>query len=638
MSEERNTVERDRQLILEASKKGMLAKLGVYTRLSGPGWLQSAITLGGGSLASSLYLGILAGFALLWLQPLAMVLGVVMLSAIGYVTLSTGERPFDAINKHVNPVLGWGWAIATLMANLVWALPQFSLGTASLRENLLPATFGAGAMDVGTSKIVIGVGILVICAVVVWFYDTGGKGIKLFEILLKVMVAIIILCFFGVVIKMSVSEIDGKRVLDWAAIGHGIKPDLRLLTSPAHTFTQYIDAVDAKFQGFWTSMIVSQQRDVMVSAAATAVGINMTFLLPYSMLKRGWDRDFRGLAIFDLSTGLFIPFILATGCVVIASASQFHTQSIPPFLAVEDAEGRLVEAPADMQAAFYAAGGKHLQEKLGPEEFAKLSADQIRAKVTALPEKDRREIAKRVKGDGSLTVQADKVKGMYNKIAFSRVEKEMGTEAFGKLSEDEKLVRIAALPEADRKMASMLVKRDAFALANSLKPLTGKGFSHYVFGIGVVGMAISSIIILMLINGFVVCEMLGRPSTGWLYRLGCLAPGITGFCAPFIWSGGKAQFWLAVPTSVFGFMLIPIAYITFALVMNSKKLLGEHIPKGGRRLVWNVLMLLAAGLVGLGSVWNVWNKTHWYGIAAIGAFIALALVVHFARQSKTPVA
>ena len=28
----------------------------------------------------------------------------------------------------------------------------------------------------------------------------------------------------------------------------------------------------------------------MIAAAATAVGINMTFLLPYSMLARGWDN------------------------------------------------------------------------------------------------------------------------------------------------------------------------------------------------------------------------------------------------------------------------------------------------------------------------------------------------------------
>ena len=103
-------LEADRKLILDANEKGTGAKLGVFTKLSGPGWLQSAITLGGGSLAGSLYLGIIGGYEMMWLQPLMMIFGIVMLSAIGYVALSTPERPFDAINNHVSPVLGWGWA------------------------------------------------------------------------------------------------------------------------------------------------------------------------------------------------------------------------------------------------------------------------------------------------------------------------------------------------------------------------------------------------------------------------------------------------------------------------------------------------------------------------------------------------
>ena len=104
-------IQKDRQLIIESRRKGRGATLGAFFKLSGPGWLQSAITLGGGSLSSSLYLGVLVGFSFLWLQPLAMILGIIMLSAIGYVTLSTGQRPFRAINEHVNPVLGWGWMI-----------------------------------------------------------------------------------------------------------------------------------------------------------------------------------------------------------------------------------------------------------------------------------------------------------------------------------------------------------------------------------------------------------------------------------------------------------------------------------------------------------------------------------------------
>ena len=139
-----SNIEKQRELILAAEKKGKGATYKTYVRLSGPGWLQSAITLGGGSLAGSLYLGIIGGYELMWLQPLMMIFGIVMLSAIGYVVLSTGERPLAALNNHVNPELGYGLAVATLMANMVWAMPQFSLGTVALQQNLGVFDFEGG--------------------------------------------------------------------------------------------------------------------------------------------------------------------------------------------------------------------------------------------------------------------------------------------------------------------------------------------------------------------------------------------------------------------------------------------------------------------------------------------------------------
>ena len=567
-SDPTTNVEAERRLIVEARPKGKLAVLGAYTRLSGPGWLQSAITLGGGSLAGSLYLGVLGGTALLWAQPVAMILGVIMLSAIGYVTLSTGERPFQAINRHVNPVLGWGWVIATMMANLVWSLPQFSLGAAALRQNLMPGLLGSEAMSDTAGKLVACGGILAICVAVVWFYDSGKKGIRLFEYLLKAMVGVIVLCFFGVVIKMSLTG-DG---LEWGRILGGFIPDLQMLTQPAEAFQPVIAQVAPAFQEFWTSMIVGQQRDVMITVTATAVGINMTFLLPYSMLKRGWDKDFRGLAIFDLSTGLFVPFILATSCVVIASASRFHATPSPGLLGERNEAGVVIEP--------------------SPAIVAK-----------------------------------------YEKIALARVGQEIGADQLSLLSAAEKKARVEALPEADRRMAAMLVKRDAFDLAESLAPLTGNVFAQYLFGIGVVGMAISSIIILMLINGFVICEIRGYASRGWPHRIGSLMPAI-GALAPFIWTGGKAQFWLAVPTSVFGMTLIPIAYCTFLLLINQRKLLGDAMPKGGKRVAWNVLMAIAILWTGFGSMYAVWSKAHWYGMGLVGAFTLLAVVVHFARRAR----
>ena len=121
-------LEIERAELAEINRKPLLQRFGYYSKKSGPGWLQAAITLGGGSLAGSLFLGVILEYNLMWLQPMAMILGVIMLSAIGYVTLSSGRRPFGAIKEHVSPVLAWGWLIAAMLANMVWCLPQFALG------------------------------------------------------------------------------------------------------------------------------------------------------------------------------------------------------------------------------------------------------------------------------------------------------------------------------------------------------------------------------------------------------------------------------------------------------------------------------------------------------------------------------
>jgi Mn2+/Fe2+ NRAMP family transporter len=545
-------IQAEKLALREAKAKGGVATAKTYLKFSGPGWLQGAITLGGGSLAGSLYLGVIGGFSFLWLQVLAMIMGVIMLSAIAYVTLSTGRRPFRAVNDHINPVLGWGWAIATIMASIVWSLPQFALGTAAVQQNLIPTLSG------DSGKIVICIGLLAVATTIIWFYDSGARGIRIFEWILKSMVAVIVLCFFGVVVKLAMS----KEGLAFGEIFRGFIPNLSLLSQPAASF-QTMLAVTGEHAAFWSRLIVAEQRDIMITAAATAVGINMTFLLPYSMLRKGWDKESRGLAIFDLSTGLFIPFVLATGCVVIAAASQFHTIPQPGLL-----EGN---APPPMV-----------------RQYESLLAKRLTA------------------GAGAATVAA--------------------------MSAEEKATAIAALPEGDKKMAASLVRRDAFALAGSLEQLTGRTFSHFVFGIGVLGMALSSIIILMLICGFTICEIFNLPQTGKAHRLACLVGGL-GILGPFIWKG-QTQFWLAVPTSVFGMTLLPIAYFTFILMMNNRNIMGAEMLRGGKRIAVNAAMLIALSLAAYGAAWSIWSKAGWIGAGVVGAFIALAIVVHFIRPPK----
>jgi len=558
-------IEKDRQLLIDSRKKGRLSILGAFMKLSGPGWLQSGITLGGVSFSSSLYLGIFAGFSFMWLQPLAMILGIIMLGAISYVTLSTGQRPLRAINSHINPVLGWSWLFASMAANLVWSMPQFTLGTRAIRQNLLPNLVGPQVLPDPWGKILVVCCLLAICITVTMFYGAGGRGVKIFEIIIKAIVSMIVLSFFGVVIKLSI-----EGALPWGQILRGLIPGLRLLSEPADSIKPFIEAVPEGFRQFWTNLIVSQERDVMIGAAAAAVGINMTFLLPYSMLRKGWDKKFRGLAIFDLSTGLFIPFILATGFVVIASASQFHTVAAPGFV---------------------------------PDEPA-----------------------------GTVTVKpAQNLVGPYNNLLAQRLKSEIGEQDFVQLSESEKKQRIEALSYADKKMAAMLVKRDNFNLAAALAPLTGNFLAQFVFGLGVVGMAIGATIVLMTINGLCLCELLNRPLKGWTQRIGSLMVSVGALGAIF-WK--KPAPWLAMPTSVFCIILLPIAYFAFLLLMNQKSILGDSMPRGGKRAAWNILMAISVCTATIVSVWTLWSRLKSWSILIIAAFVGLILIVHFIRKAK----
>jgi Mn2+/Fe2+ NRAMP family transporter len=552
-------VERERQMLIDAESCGTRKKLKTWLKLSGPGWLQSAITLGGGSLAGSLFLGMIGGYSLLWLQIMAMAFGVVMLGAIGYVTLSTGERPFGLINKHVNPVLGWGWALATLAANIVWCLPQFSLANAAVQQNLAPSLEGQTALICGV--------LLAVAIFITMIYDRGGSGMKTYENTLRILVGFIVLSFFGVVVKLA-----STGNLDFGAVFAGLIPDISLLSNPASTFDSAL-AATGDFRDYWTAQIVGMQRDVMITAAATAVGINMTFLFPYSLLKKDWDRAFRGLSIFDLATGMAIPFVVATGCVVIASANQFHAKPAPGLLG-EMVDGKVVKPDPTLKGRYEDGLVARIAAEF-PEEFKGLKGDARKEKAKAY---------------------------------------------------------FADLPEGDKRIAAMLVKRDAKHLAAALATLIGDKFANYVFGFGVLAMALSTITILMLISGFTFCEVFGFPQGGFYHRVGCLLPAI-GVLGPFVWSG-KVAFWLAVPTSVFGMVLLPIAYFTFFLLMNNKKVLGDDMPRGQSRVTWNVLMGIACFLATVGAGWAIWDKAKWVGVGAVVAFVGLALFVHIQRLSK----
>jgi len=537
------------QLFDKAQSTGFFGKFYYYTRLSGPGWIQAAVTLGGGTLVGALYLGVVGGFQFLWLQPLAMLCGIIMLGAINYVTLSKEDikdRPFKLAQRHVSPMLAWAWLVATIVADVVFCAAQFALGSDAIQGNL-------GGEQVPPFLIT---GLLFIVAFsLIWLFSQEGRASQIIDNVIKSLVAIIVLAFMGVVVTLV-----WKGAVDWVALGQGSVPNFSALFRPTDTYAEYI-AESKTYGTFWKQYIAENQRDIIIGAFGTAVGINMTFLLPYSLMKKGWKKKHRELSRFDLVLGLFIPFVLGASALIISTASQFHANE----------EGIVSQ-------------------------------------------------------------------GAYHQVLDTRLRAEYPHWSTFDESRIQHLRETA--PQADKDLSRMLAKRNANDLAHALTPFLGR-WSQLIFGIGILAMALSTMLVHMMMNGYAVSEAFGQPGKQRFFLIGAVIPAIAGFFSPLLWNGA-AKTALAVPASVIATTLLPIAYLIFLLLMNSKKALGEELPR--RRSFLNLLMILATGIATFASIWALLGKyqssnpyDHWFGLfGLIGLPILAGIgIIGFFRKERS---
>jgi manganese transport protein len=291
--------------LMALASKGKFARLKWYFSKSGPGWMQSAMTLGGGSAMASLFAGAFLQYQILWVQPLAMLLGIIMLSALAHQTLSTKTRPFHAMKTFVSPALAWAWAICALLATIIWHFPQYALA-AGMADDIIKAISGIEIhSQLNQTLLLFGLGVvfLGIGIAVSWNYGNGRKGIKLFENIIKLIIWFIILCFATVVIISSFTE----QGIDWGKVLKGFTPFN--ITGEGIT---------------WNIPTDSMGISIFVAAFSAAVGINMTFLFGYSFLAKGWGKEHKGLARFDLITGMLIPYVIATSLMVIAAGTTIY--------------------------------------------------------------------------------------------------------------------------------------------------------------------------------------------------------------------------------------------------------------------------------------------------------------------------
>ncbi len=350
----------------------------------------------------------------------------------------------------------------------------------------------------------------------------------------------------------------------------------------------------------------------MIGVTATAVGLNMTFLLPYSMLARGWDRPFRGLARFDLITAMAIPYLVVTTCIVIASAHAFHAKADPDFLSNNPV---VMQQSVLFDSCLGVLENRYIAEGTDDSEIAARKAE--------------------LNGEVSRIQKQLEVPGL-NETAMTQLTDQLET---AQTDKQRKLAEFgASLSEAEKRIAPTLVKPNAAQLASTLRPLLGddnKQYADLIFGLGAFGMGFSTIIILSLINGYAFAEIANRYESSIIRIIGACAAIAVGFCWFWIWQG-ESRTWLGVIASTFGAILLPIAYISFFALMNSYQLLGDQKPTGVRMSVWNILMtigVLGALAQAYGAISTKFGDPIQgpFVIGGVAVFLLLALIGFSAR-------
>ena len=437
-------IKQEEEVLIGLEKESFGKRMRGYFKLTGPAWMQSAMTLGAGSAAASVVAGAFFGYELLWVQPIAMFLGVFMMAALANITLTKGERGFEIVKRELHPSIAMFWAIATVVATIIWHFGQYAL----LGGAFWDMANVAGIENSGDSQTIEtvvrfagGFLILGINIALVWNYGGKSKGIKFYEGFLKWMIRLVVLAFLAVVVVQAF-----KMKVNWGAV----------------------------VKGFTTITIPEGGLLTILGAIGAAVGINMTFLYPYSILAKGWGKHHKGLARFDLFVSLFLPYVILTSLIIIGMASTVHG---------------------------------NLPDGTTPSNFKPIQAAQ--------------------------------------------------------------------------------------ALAGVL----GSSMGRIVFDLGFMGMACGAISAHMICCGFTICEMFNLEYTPKRYRLFTLAPAI-GILGVMI----KSPIWLPVLASAVAFTMLPIAYVSFFILNNKRSYLGDAVGKGWKRMVVNIILLIAVimSLVGAG--------------------------------------
>jgi len=257
--------------------------------------MDAALTLGAGTLTAAMLSGATFGYKTVWLVWVSMGFGLFMMAAMArFTTRGLGIIPLQ--NRY------HGWVVGSLMTALVGATVVaiiFNYGQVSLGTHLiesLAARFGfAFPRQVNW---------ILYVAVTSWltlsYGREGRRGIRFVEWFMKGSIGVMLVAF-GACLAMT--------GVDWGAALHG-------------TFVPWLPPG-------------GDGLDIFIASSAAAIGVMDWFLFNYAGLARHWGKEHEPLARFDMSVGLFLPFILINFLVIAVFAETLLPLGIHPESAPE---------------------------------------------------------------------------------------------------------------------------------------------------------------------------------------------------------------------------------------------------------------------------------------------------------------
>ena len=136
-------------------------------------------------------------------------------------------------------------------------------------------------------------------------------------------------------------------------------------------------------------------------------------------------------------------------------------------------------------------------------------------------------------------------------------------------------------------------------------PVTGR----LIFAVGILGMAVGSLVMHMLCCGAAAGAMFNWEPHSTRYRLALLLP-TPAVLGVFLWSTMGA--YVILPTSAICGFLLPIAYLGWLFLNNNKSYLGADRPEGTRRAWYNLAMVLCILTVLASVTYSTGIKLNWF--------------------------